>query len=138
MNCKVEITEKSSFQTVEQIDKLKVLSESLVSSTSKAEKRISDHRYVIAHKNIVLCFIWIIQLTKHFAIYFLCFKWLFQTLTYGIIRYCIFSLVSYNYHNKLYLLFRPWLLDMNFFFFFVCLCGKWGFRRIIHVMLFLN
>lgn len=51
-SCRVEIT-KSSFQTIEQIDKLKVLSESLVSSTSKAEKRISDHRYVIAHKNVV-------------------------------------------------------------------------------------
>lgn len=51
-SCGVEIT-KSSFQTIEQIDKLKVLSESLVSSTSKAEKRISDHRYVIAHKNVV-------------------------------------------------------------------------------------
>lgn len=29
----------------EQVDKLKVLSESLASSAAKAEKRISEHRY---------------------------------------------------------------------------------------------
>jgi hypothetical protein len=37
----------TTFCLYEQVDKLKVLSESLASSTSKAEKRILDHRYEV-------------------------------------------------------------------------------------------
>lgn len=44
--------------TYEQVDKLKVLSESLASSMTKAEKRISDHRQEISlvlHVPFLIC-----------------------------------------------------------------------------------
>lgn len=43
------------FETDHQVDKLKVLSESLASSIGKAEKRISDNRYGYALDSVILC-----------------------------------------------------------------------------------